>query len=73
MAQVTKADILLQVPLPDLQEKFFEHYNSLSYVPELFELIDIDKLCAWLVNQFTRDFTLNELKEIFDYEEEIRS
>lgn len=69
MAPITPEDILLQVPLCDLQEKFFEHYNSLSYVPELFEMISPDKLSEWIMRQFIRDFNINELKTIFEYEE----
>lgn len=67
--RVSKQDILLQVTFPDLQEKFFEYYNSLSYVPELFELISVDKLQEWLIDRFISDFSLKELQEMFEYHE----
>ncbi len=68
MASITPEDILLQVPLCNLQEKFFEHYNSLSYVSELFEMIEADKLAEWIINQFIRDFPIKQLREMFEYE-----
>lgn len=55
-----------------LRYQFLYHYNSLSYVDELFDMIEADKLRKWIVGQFLRDFNVSELKQMFNYEE-IRS
>lgn len=69
MAKVTKLEILVSVSLDTLKNEFFNQYNSLSYVPELFDMIEEMTLKEWLIHQFTRDFTVKELMEIFEYEE----
>lgn len=68
MAEVTRIDVLEKASLEELQQQFYEQYNTLSYIPELFELIDSYKLRNWLIEQFSKDFSLGKLKRMFDPE-----
>lgn len=68
MAQVTANDILRSQQLETLKEKYYEEYRYDSRLPELFELIEPEKLYEWLIEQFEEDFKVNELKRIFDYD-----
>lgn len=54
-----------EVGLNALEEAYYENYNNDSRLPELFELIDEDKLYEWFCGQFERDFTYGELVEMF--------
>lgn len=70
MAKITSIDILNEQSLETLKEKFFNQFKSVKYVFDLFELIEASALFRWLVEQFNTEFSLNEIKEIFDYEDE---
>lgn len=54
-----------EVGLNALKEAYYENYNNDNRLPELFELIDEDKLHEWFCGQFERDFTYGELVEMF--------
>lgn len=56
MAPITAEGILIQQSMLTLRYQFLYHYNSLSYVDELFDMIEADKLRKWIVGQFLRDF-----------------
>ena len=68
MAQVTANDILRFQQLETLTRKYYEEYRYDSRLPELFELIEPEKLYEWLIEKFEEDFKVNELKRIFDYD-----
>ena len=53
------------VGLKVLEEAYYENYNNDTRLPELFGLIDADKLSEWFCDQFERDFTYGELVEMF--------
>lgn len=64
----TAEDYLSEKSLDELETAFFEQFNSTKYVSELFELIPEDVLYGWLIEQFEKEFTLQELKEVFEDE-----
>lgn len=64
----TEKDYLSEKSLDELETAFFEQFNSTKYVQELFELIPEDALYGWLIEQFEKEFTLQELKEVFEDE-----
>lgn len=64
----TSKEILDEQSLDDLAEVFYEKFNITNYVPELFEMIPEDRLRDWLTEQFEKEFSFRELKEIFDDE-----
>lgn len=68
MAQVTKNDILREQSLEKLIETYYEEYRYDNRLPELFELIEPEKLYEYLIERFEQDFKLHELKEKFNYE-----
>ena len=65
----TAEDYLSEKSLDELETAFFEQFNSTKYVSELFELIPEDVLYGWLIEQFEKEFTLQELKEVFEDEQ----
>lgn len=69
MAKITSLDILNKQSLETLKSEFFNQLKSVKYVFDLFELIEEGVLFQWLVQQFNAVFSLEEIIEIFDYEE----
>lgn len=64
----TAKDYLAEKSLDELKTAFYEQFNITNYVPELFDLIPKDVLYSWLTVQFEKEFTLQELKEVFEDE-----
>lgn len=61
-----KEEFLKEFSNEELIQMFYQEFNYCSYVGELFEMIDEDKLRKWLINQFSKEFSLRELKELFE-------
>ena len=68
MAKITSNEILREQSLEKLTEAYYEQYKHDNRLPELFELIEPEKLYEWLVKQFEDDFSYKEIKELFDYQ-----
>ena len=69
MAQgITSEDILRQQSLDSLKQAFYGQFKYVNYIPDLFELIEDDRLYEWIIEQFEAEFTTNELLKIFQYE-----
>jgi len=64
----TAKDYLTDKSLDELKTAFYERFNITNYVPELFDLIPENVLYNWLIEQFEKEFTLQELKEVFEDE-----
>lgn len=64
----TAENYLSEKSLDELETAFFAQFNSTKYVSELFELIPEDVLYGWLIEQFEKEFTLQEFKEVFEDE-----
>lgn len=68
MAKITSNEILREQSLEKLTEAYYEQYKYDNRLPDLFELIEPEKLYEWLVEQFDNDFSYKEIKELFDYQ-----
>lgn len=68
MAKITSNEILREQSLEKLTEVYYAQYKHDNRLPELFELIEPEKLYEWLVEQFDNDFSYKEIKELFDYQ-----
>lgn len=61
----TALDILNEQSFDVLEQAFYGHFKTVKYLAELFEMIPHDQLQAWFVEQFSKEFSFNEIKEIF--------
>lgn len=64
----TSREILEKQSLDDLAETFYNKFITTKYVPELFEMIPQDRLRNWITEQFEKEFSFRELKEMFEDE-----
>lgn len=70
MKKATAKEILRERSLDRLIEAYYEEYVNDNRLPELFEMIEPDTLCEWLMNNFLNDFSRSEIARIFEWEDD---
>ncbi|MCM1142622.1 MAG: hypothetical protein NC453_28965 [Muribaculum sp.] len=70
MEKVTANEILREQSLERLIEAYYEEFRYDSRLPELFEMIEPEKLREWLIVRFLCESSRKEIIKIFGWEDE---
>lgn len=71
MEKVTAEEILREQSLERLIVAYYGEFRYDSRLPELFEMIEPEKLYEYLIERFLDNFSRSRIAEIFEWEDEL--
>lgn len=70
MNKSTAKEILQGQSLEQLIEAYYEEFRHDNRLPELFEMIEPERLYEWIIDSFISEFSRSEIVEIFEWKDD---